>query len=391
MNALYAGKQAQVQKILEEKQIDLWLLMGRETVDVCDPALRLVFDGNVMGVSAFFFTRTGKRLALVRRQDVSGVEATGCFDQVTGYGDNFDQLLRQTIEDIAPNVIDINADLYDALTDGLTTGLYLRLLRALEGTPYAQRLSLGQVIRAVRGRKIPEEIAMQVQVLKLLNQACDELKAQLHIGMTEGEVYDFCQAFMKEHDMTGSWDMGCCPLVHAGARSNQGLVRPGNNPIRPGDTFHLSFGAKKNGYATDFQRTWYVFEPGEKTIPQEVRHAFDTVRDVIEYVRVHMRPGMEGRQVDAMAREIMGKNGFTYGRGSGHAVGRALHDGCFQLCPDSAVLGDLPERKLEVGNVFTLEFFSDTSRGVVAIEDMVQLTENGGEFLYIPQKELWTL
>ena len=29
--------------------------------------------------------------------------------------------------------------------------------------------------------------------------------------------------------------------------------------------------------------------------------------------------------------------------------------------------------------------------GVVAIEDMVQLTENGGEFLYIPQKELWTL
>lgn len=106
---------------------------------------------------------------------------------------------------------------------------------------------------------------------------------------------------MKEHDMTGSWDMGCCPLVHAGARSNQGLVRPGNNPIRPGDTFHLSFGAKKNGYATDFQRTWYVFEPGEKTIPQEVQHAFDTVRDVIEYVRVHMRPGMEGRQVDAMA------------------------------------------------------------------------------------------
>lgn len=87
----------------------------------------------------------------------------------------------------------------------------------------------------------------------------------------------------------------------------------------------------------------------------------------------------------------MGKNGFTYGRGSGHAVGRALHDGCFQLCPDSAVLGDLPERKLEVGNVFTLEFFADTSRGVVAIEDMVQLTENGGEFLYIPQKELWTL
>ena len=30
MNGLYAGKQAQVQKILEEKQIDLWLLMGEK-------------------------------------------------------------------------------------------------------------------------------------------------------------------------------------------------------------------------------------------------------------------------------------------------------------------------------------------------------------------------
>ena len=55
------------------------------------------------------------------------------------------------------------------------------------------------------------------------------------------------------------------------------------------------------------------------------------------------------------------------------------------------MLGDLPARKLEAGNVFTLEFFADTSRGVVAIEDMVQLTEHGGELLYIPQKELWTL
>ena len=32
-----------------------------------------------------------------------------------------------------------------------------------------------------------------------------------------------------------------------------------------------------------------------------------------------------------------------------------------------------------------------TSCGVVAIEDMVRLTEHGGEFLYIPQKEIWTL
>lgn len=384
-------KYAQVAQVLREKNIGLWLLMGRETVDICDPGLRLVLPTNIMGVSAFFFTPDGGKKALVRRQDVSGVEENGVFDRVVGYGDDFDDLLRQMITEIAPNVIDINVDLYDAMTDGLTTGLYLRLMQDLKGTPYADRISYGQAIRSIRGRKCAGEIEQQRQVLKLLNQVCAELQEKVHVGTTEEDVYDYCQAFMKEHGMVGSWENSCCPLVHAGARSNQGLVHPGKNPIRPGDTFHLSFGAKRNGYATDFQRTWYVFDEGEKQIPQEVQHAFDTIRNVIETVRTTMRPGIEGRQVDEIAREMMEKAGYTYSRGSGHSVGMALHDGCFQLCPDSRVLGDLPARKLEVGNVFTLEFFCDTSHGVVAMEEMIQLTENGGEYVYLPQTELWTL
>lgn len=384
-------KYAQVAQVLREKNIGLWLLMGRETVDICDPGLRLVLPTNIMGVSAFFFTPDGGKKALVRRQDVSGVEENGVFDRVVGYGDDFDDLLRQMITEIDPNVIDINVDLYDAMTDGLTTGLYLRLMQDLKGTPYADRISYGQAIRSIRGRKCAGEIEQQRQVLKLLNQVCAELQEKVHVGTTEEDVYDYCQAFMKEHGMVGSWENSCCPLVHAGALSNQGLVHPGKNPIRPGDTFHLSFGAKRNGYATDFQRTWYVFDEGEKQIPQEVQHAFDTIRNVIETVRTTMRPGIEGRQVDEIAREMMEKAGYTYSRGSGHSVGMALHDGCFQLCPDSRVLGDLPARKLEAGNVFTLEFFCDTSHGVVAMEEMIQLTENGGEYVYLPQTELWTL
>lgn len=384
-------KYAQVAQVLKEKNIGLWLLMGRETVDICDPGLRLVLPSNIMGVSAFFFTPEGGKKALVRRQDVSGVEANGVFDRVVGYGDDFDDLLRQMIAEIDPNVIDINVDLYDAMTDGLTTGLYLRLMQNLKGTPYAERISYGQAIRSIRGRKCAGEIELQRQVLKLLNQVCAELQEKVHVGTTEEDVYDYCQAFMKEHGMVGSWENSCCPLVHAGARSNQGLVHPGKNPIRPGDTFHLSFGAKRNGYATDFQRTWYVFAEGEKEVPQEVQHAFDTIRNVIETVRTTIRPGIEGRQVDEIARRMMEKAGFAYSRGSGHAVGMALHDGCFQLCPDSRVLGDLPARKLEADNVLTLEFFCDTSHGVVAMEEMIRLTENGGEYVYLPQTELWTI
>ena len=390
MNQLFTKKQEQVAQILAEKNIGLWLVMGRETVDVCDPGLRLVFPSNVMGVSAFFFTPDGKRRALVRMKDVEGVQETGAFDEVVGYGDDFDELLASTIAEIDPNVIDINADLYDALTDGLTTGLYLRLMRALEGTPYASRISYGKAIRAIRGRKIDEEVALQTEVLKLLNQVCAELGERVRPGTTEEEVYDYCQEFMRKYDLTSSWENSCCPLVHAGARSNQGLVHPSpDNAVRPGDVFHLSFGAKHpTGYATDFQRSWYVFEPGETEVPEEVQKAFDATIEAIDYTRRTMRPGIEGREVNRIFNEKL--EGFN-ASGGGHAVGRALHDGCFQLAGDSAVIGDLPEVKLEVGNVFTLEVFNFTSRGVIGVEELIRLTEDGGEYLYIPQRELWTI
>lgn len=389
MDKLFQGKREQVAQILREKQIGLWLVMGRETVDVCDPALRLVFPSNVMGVSAFFYTPDGVARALVRQKDVAGVQATGCFDEVVGYGDDFDELLAATIEKIDPNVIDIDADLYDALTDGLTTGLYLRLMRDLEGTPYAQRLSYGKVIRALRGRKIDAEIELQVEVLKLLNQVCDELSGIVRPGVSEEDVYDYCQEFMRKHGLTPSWETTCCPLVHAGARSVQGLVHPGTNQVRPGDVFHLSFGAKHaSGYATDFQRSWYVLEEGESEPPEEVQRAFQAVIDAIDGTRAAMRPGMEGREVNRIFNKALEDWPAS---GGGHSVGRALHDGCFQLAGDSPVIGELPEIPLEVGNVFTLEVFCNTPRGVIGVEEMIRLEEDGGSYLYLPQRELWTL
>jgi Xaa-Pro aminopeptidase len=280
--------------------------------------------------------------------------------------------------------------LCDALTDGLTAGLYLRLLAALDGTAYKERISLGKAIRSIRGRKTEGEIALQTEVLKLLNQVCAELTERVRPGTTEEWVWEYCQAFMREHNLTSSWENDACPLVHAGIRANQGLVHPSaTNAVQPGDVFHLSFGAKHpTGYATDFQRSWYVFEPGETEVPAEVQAAFDATIEAIDDTRRTMRPGDEGRYVNKI---FNGKLAGFDASGGGHAVGRALHDGCFQLAGDSKVIGKLPEVELEVGNVFTLEVFCNTPRGVIGVEEMIRLTPDGGEYLYIPQRELWTL
>ena len=392
LRTIFPEKIEQIYSILREENTDLWLLMGRETMDICDPGLKLVLPQDIMGVSAFFFTKAGTSMALVRRQDVAGLVKHQVFDQVAGYGEDFDDLLRETIVKLDPNRIDINVDLYDAMTDGLTAGLYLRLLKALEGTPYRDRLQYGKVIQAVRGRKVQPEIDVMTQCLRYLNECCQRLEKELlRPGVTEEQVYDFCQAFMKEKNLTSSWDNNCCPLVHAGPRAVQAMVHPGNNDLRPGDAFHLSFGAKLNGYATDFQRSWYLLGEGETQPPEDVQKAFDTIVSTIEYVRANLRPGMEGREIDAMARKRMAAAGYTYSRGCGHMVGMSLHDGVVQLSEDNRVLGDLPARRIEEGNVFTIELFADTSRGVVAVEDMMVARADGGHFLYKPQTQLWIL
>ena len=53
---VFTEKFEQIQQVLKEKNIGLWLVTGRETVDVADPAIRLVLAVDIMGVSAFFFT-----------------------------------------------------------------------------------------------------------------------------------------------------------------------------------------------------------------------------------------------------------------------------------------------------------------------------------------------
>ena len=86
-----------------------------------------------------------------------------------------------------------------------------------------------------------------------------------------------------------------------------------------------------------------------------------------------MRPGMEGRQVDEMARKIMEKAGYTYSHGSGHVVGVALHDG-----PDTPVLGDLSARKLEVSS-----FATGVYTPMSACGSLDRVLQNGGEFAFV--------
>ena len=96
-----------------------------------------------------------------------------------------------------------------------------------------------------------------------------------------------------------------------------------------------------------------------------------------------MRPGPEGRELDAVARDIIeaAGHGEHFGHGLGHGVGLEVHEG-----PRLARTGDAA---LVAGNVVTVEpGVYLPGRGGVRIEDLVVVTEDGHEVLSGTTKDL---
>ena len=118
--------------------------------------------------------------------------------------------------------------------------------------------------------------------------------------------------------------------------------------------------------------------------------AFATVRQAIEAARAAMRPGVLGKEIDAIARKVVTDAGYPeFLYATGHHLGRACHDGGGLLGPEWERYGDTPNRPLEAGHVYTVEpgLFVD-GYGYMGLEEDVLVTDEGAIYLGAPQSEV---
>src|SRR5687767_645558 len=384
-----ARKLAQAQSLLAEHDLDAWLTIVRESAERPDPILRFFLDVDFTWTTFFLVTQRSAT-ALVATFDAPDVVASGLFDEVKTYKEGAKAALLELLDAAGPRRIGINVSEDDALADGLTAGLRDYLEKTLAGTPHAARLvPAGRLVGHLRAVKLDEERQRVARAVEKTEEIFDRIRDSLAIGTTAREIAERAH---EEADRLGTrtaWPRRHCPTVTVGPHAAVGHVAPGAEKVTPGCLVHVDFGIVLDGYCSDLQRLWYV-AAGSADAPAEVRKAYTTVVEAIERSAAALKPGMEGWQVDQVAREHLVPRGYPeYPHALGHHLGRAVHDGGGVLGPRWERYGAEPFEKVRAGNVFTLEpSLYLQGHGLVSLEEDVVVEPAGARFLSRFPREL---
>jgi Xaa-Pro aminopeptidase len=383
-------KANQVLGLLAETGLDCWLIFARETDIHPDPGIDLVVGANVVRNSAFLFGAGGERIAITAHFDTRNVRDQGVFSEVLGYDEDVRPLLLAALDRLNPRQIGLNYSTDDITADGLTHGQWLLLQDLLRDTPYLGRLtSAAPLVSRLRGRKSPGELARLRRAAAITDEVVCALGGLIRPGLSERDLARQAHELFRQHGVEPAWPAEFCPIVNSGPDSEPGHAGPRDDiQIQPGHLVHIDLGVRFEGYCSDMQRTWYVRKPGETAPPEEVCRAFAVVLAAIDAGAAALLTGVQGYEVDAAARQVVVAAGYPeFKHGLGHSLGRAVHDGSVMLGPRWPCYGRLPEARVEVGNVFTLELGVMTAAGFVGIEEDVVVTPQGCEFLSSAQRE----
>lgn len=388
---LIREKVNQTKQILNEFKVDCWLTFARESQINGDPTLAFLVPADITWHSAFIISKDGRSRAIVGRYDKMTVQESGAYDEVIGFVESVKEPLQTYLKELNPKQIALNFSEGSEICDGLTHGMYLTLHRYLDEIGLADRIiSAERIVSALRERKSKTELDNMKKAIRYTEEIFTEVSKFIKPGKTEKQIAAFMKKETKKRGLELAWDETVCPAVFSGPETAEAHYAPTDKKVKHGHVLNMDFGVKYNGYCADLQRTFYILEKGQTKAPGDVQEGFDTIVKAIDQARQAMFIGAQGLDVDAVAREVILAAGFEeFPHALGHQVGRYSHDGTALLGPAWEKYAQKPFQKLERTMVFTLEpRLTIPNRGIVTIEEMVVVTEDGAKFLSRPQKKL---
>jgi len=388
---LIKEKIAQAVGILQEYSIDCWIIFTRESQINGDPVLPFLVPAPLTWHSALIITADGDTRAIVGSYDRQTLKDIGAYDEVVGYVEGIKKPLLEYLQKKNPKTIAINYSKESETCDGLTHGMYLTLVEYLGEIGFEQRLlSAENIVSALRQRKTSIELEYIQEAIWYTERIFKGVSRFISPGRTEEEIAQYIRNEVESAKLEFAWDQKTCPSVFSGPETAGAHYNPTARKVEPGHILNIDLGLKVNGYCSDLQRTFYVLRKDETAVPPEVRKGFDTIVETIEKARQVMKPGVQGIEIDRIAREYIVSNGYNeFPHALGHQVGRYAHDGTALLGPPWEKYAHRPYHPLEEGMVFTLEpRLTVEGYGVATVENMVVVTATGAEYISTPQTQL---
>ena len=389
--SLIKEKIDQAVKIMNEKDVDMWLTFIRESSTAKDPILEMIAGINFTWQSALIINRDGDTTAIIGSIEIDNLKHLDLYKNIAGYVQSIREPLTEYLKKKNPQKIAINYSKNSVLADGLTHGMFLILQDYIKEINFENRVtSSEEIISSLRGRKSPAEISIMRDAVKETLRIFDEAGNFIRPGVSETEIADFIKALTKVDGYELAWDEDHCPAVFTGPETQGAHSGPTERKVEKGHLVNIDFGIKYNGYCSDLQRTWYILKDDEDKAPVDVEIGFSVIRDAIQKVADHLKPGVQGCEMDDLARNFIVKSGYEdFPHGLGHQVGRNVHDGGGGLLPRWERYGNSPFMKVEESQVYTIEpRLKVDGFGTATIEEEVFVTKEGCEFLSKPQKEL---
>lgn len=254
----------------------------------------------------------------------------------------------------------------------VSVAFFNQLGKALQDVEF---IPLSDQLDQLRSVKSPEEIDAIAFSAELASSAFEELLPFIVPGVTEKGLALKLEMLMKEK---GADEKAFDFIVASGPRGALPHGRATDRLLSAGEMVTIDFGVCCNGYHSDETVTLAVGKADSRLL-----EVYEVVKKAHDLAVSAVRPGIDCRSLDAIARGYIENSGFgaLFGHGLGHGVGLEVHE--------KPVISSRSSQIVAEGMIFTIEpGIYIPGLGGVRIEDLVEVTRDGCRLLSKVSKRL---
>ncbi len=241
------------------------------------------------------------------------------------------------------------------------------LLASFEASfPRAEWADVENAMCDVRAQKSPAELAVIRYAYRIAEAGLNAAVDAIGVGATEREVAAEVESAMRRMGAEGT---GIDTIVASGPHSRPILARSTFRAIQADELVLLTIAPRYEGYHAAIGRPVLVGNPGD-----EIRRAVEVAWQAQEACFRAMRPGIEGRAVEAIGRRVVEDAGLGH-----YFLYSGVHSvGVIEFEPP--LFGPSSNARFQPNMVISVDIpLFDAPWGGLRVEDGFLITESGAE------------